>query len=263
MTKLAKAAARSAPATRNPSTRSALQKALEGVKIPQHIAIIMDGNGRWAISKNMPRVKGHEAGVASVDEITETCAKIGVKQLTLYAFSAENWRRPREEVEALMEMLTKYLIEKRDKIMKNGIRLTSIGDTSMLPNPAKTELEKMIRLSRPNKRMTLCLALNYSGKNEIINAINRLLSDDNRPKQIDEQTLRKYLYDPSMPEPDLLIRTAGEIRISNFLLWHVSYTELYFTETLWPDFRTPDLIKALKEFSRRTRRYGGLDDYES
>lgn len=243
--------------------KGTILRKLGQVNIPRHIAIIMDGNGRWALSNNLPRLKGHQAGVKSVDEITESCAKIGVKRLTLYAFSSENWRRPRDEVEGLMRMLHMYLIVKRGKIMQNRIRLTTIGDVTQLPSSVKKELDRTVRISRNNSRMTLCLALNYGGQQEIIDAVRTAFKNNaSKTCDINQLNFRKYMYDPEMAEPDLLIRTGGEIRISNFLLWHISYTELYFTKVLWPDFRTPDLIRAVKEFSRRSRRYGGIDDYQ-
>ncbi|MBI4245003.1 MAG: di-trans,poly-cis-decaprenylcistransferase [Planctomycetes bacterium] len=245
-------------------TKEKLVKILKGVNIPKHIAIIMDGNGRWALSRNKARIQGHKAGVKTVDEIAESCAKIGVERLTLYAFSSENWRRPADEVSALMHMLHKYLIDKRGKLLRNRIRLTAIGDLEYLPDFVKRELNKTMEISSNCSRMTLCLALNYGGKKEILDAVNKLIKNKKRiDSDVTEEEFQKYLYDPSITDPELLIRTGGEIRISNFLLWHISYAELYFTNVLWPDFRTFHLLSAIKEFSKKKRRFGGLDDYQS
>ncbi|GIK52663.1 MAG: isoprenyl transferase [Planctomycetaceae bacterium] len=232
--------------------------------VPRHIAIIMDGNGRWAQSRGMMRIRGHEAGVDSVRAITEECARLKVGQLTVYAFSAENWKRPRLEIELLMQLLKRFLVAERDTLMNNDVRLTAIGRLDALPKYVLREYELTRKLTENNKGTNLCLALNYGGRNEIVDAMQALAREVAqgrlKPEQLDEALIQARLYQPNMPEPDLVIRTGGEMRISNFLLWQISYSELYVTETLWPDFRAEHLHAAITNFNARERRFGGLVD---
>lgn len=230
--------------------------------LPNHIAIIMDGNGRWARKRGLLRVKGHEAGIESVREVTRECARKHIGQLTLYAFSAENWKRPRREINFLMKMLKKFLIEERPEIAENNIKLTAIGRTHELPEFVKDELAISIDRSRDNTGMILCLALNYGGRSEIVDAARKIAIEVREgtitPDEINETSFERRLYTSGMQDPDMLIRTGGEMRISNFLLWEVSYAELYVTPVYWPDFRKTDLETALDDFSKRERRFGGL-----
>jgi undecaprenyl diphosphate synthase len=229
---------------------------LDKTKIPTHIAVIMDGNGRWAKGRRLPRVFGHRAGITSVREIVKTCGDLGVKVLTLYAFSAENWARPGAEVQALMRLLQEYIVRELPDLQKNHIRLRAIGRLQGLPSGAQKRLAEAVLATERNKGLTLVLALNYGGRQEIVDACNRAMAEGH--SQIDEKILASYLYAPDCPEPDLLIRTSGEMRLSNFLLWESAYTELYVTKTLWPDFRKPHLYEAIAEFQRRERRFGGI-----
>ena len=230
--------------------------------LPAHIAIIMDGNGRWARKRSLPRVAGHRAGIRSVREVVEGSAELGVEVLTLYAFSTENWKRPRSEIQTLMELLKEYLARELDSIHKNNIRFGTLGDTSQLNPLVQGELEKAIRRTSANTGLRFNVALNYSGRSELIHAFNQILREANEdPKVLDgitEEDLRRHLYTRGMPDPDLLIRTSGELRISNFLLWQIAYSEIWVTETLWPDFRKEHLYEAIVAFQKRERRYGGL-----
>jgi len=231
-------------------------------RLPQHVAIIMDGNGRWAKRQGLPRVKGHEAGAANVREIVTHAARLGIECLTLYSFSTENWNRPIEEITHLMRLYVEYLIKERGEIMDNGIRLVQIGRREGLPDEVLRELDETARMSAGNRGMTLCLALNYSSRAEIVDAVRdiarRVRQDGLDPGAIDEQTISGSLYTANLPDPDLLIRTAGEMRVSNFLLWQISYAELYVTSVLWPEFRKEHLNAAIHEYARRERRFGGL-----
>jgi undecaprenyl diphosphate synthase len=233
---------------------------LNGASIPKHICVIMDGNGRWARARGRMRILGHHRGADTVDTIAEECARLGVERLTLYAFSSENWKRPKREVELLMRLLKKFLVEKRAKIMKNKIRLTTIGRTQDLPEEVRRELAKSVEVSSTNPGMTLCLALSYGGRREIVDACRRFARDVSeglrKPEDLDEGLLQAYMYDPKMEPPDLLIRTGGDMRISNFLLWHISYTELYVTPTLWPEFGVKELHAAIQDYAGRERRFG-------
>jgi len=228
--------------------------------IPEHIAIIMDGNGRWAKMKGLPRVAGHKKGVETVREIVEACANLGVKFLTLYTFSTENWHRPKTEVSTLMRLIVKSLKDETNALHKNNIRLTSIGNSEMLPVEVKEELEEAFEKTKMNTKMTLNLALSYSGRWEITNAVKNIaqnVKDGNIDvENISEDTVAKYLNTSEMPDPELVIRSGGEMRISNFLLWQIAYSEIYVTEILWPKFKTSNLIEAIKEFQRRERRFG-------
>ncbi len=229
-------------------------------KLPKHIAVIMDGNGRWAKQKGEERVFGHINGVTSVRETTEAAAEIGIKYLTLYAFSTENWNRPQSEVTALMELLVKTINQETDTLNKNKIRLQAIGDLKSLPQDCYNELMEAIKKTEKNDRMTLVLALSYSSRWEIINAIKNIAEEVKQGKikteDITESVINNNLYTAGIPEPELMIRTSGEHRISNFLLWQLSYAELYFTEKLWPDFRKEDLYEAIVDYQNRERRFG-------
>ncbi len=229
-------------------------------KIPQHIAIIMDGNGRWAKKKGQPRVLGHRAGVKTVRRITEACAKIGVKYLTLYAFSTENWNRPAFEVNALMRLLVETLNKEVKILNKNNIQLQTIGDLTGLPKRSKAAMEKAIEATTSNNRMRLTLALNYSGRWEIVEAAKTLaqkaIAGEINMADINEEAFSAALTTYDMPDPDLLIRTSGETRLSNYLLWQLAYSEFYFTPLLWPDFMENDLYEAIYTFQNRERRYG-------
>ena len=224
--------------------------------LPKHIAIIMDGNGRWAKSKGKLRVFGHKNGVTAVRDTVEAAAEIGIQFLTLYAFSTENWERPESEVNALMSLLVTAINKETKTLMDNNIKLSTIGDTNSLPSKAKKELLEAINKTKDNTRMTLILALSYSGRWDILNATKNLITDGIDPNVINEQVFQQYLTTKSVPEPELLIRTSGEYRISNFLLWQIAYSELYFTDTLWPDFRRIDLEKAILDYQNRERRFG-------
>lgn len=230
--------------------------------IPTHIAVIMDGNGRWAKQQGLPRIKGHEEGSKSVGECVEACNEAGVKFLTLYAFSAENWQRPKMEVAALMKLLERFLKEKTPEMIEKNIRLLAIGRLSDLPRTCQQELEKTIAATADNSALTLTLALSYSGRNEIVDAVRKIAQQTAEgkisPQSIDDGMISSHLYTAGIPDPDLLIRTSGEMRLSNFLLWQLSYTELYVTETLWPAFRKPEFKKALESFAGRHRRFGEI-----
>ena len=230
--------------------------------IPSHIAIIMDGNGRWARQRGLIRIRGHEKGTESVREITRECAKKHLKQLTLYAFSSENWKRPKREVNLLMKLLKEYLIKERKEIEENNIRLTAIGRINELPEDVQRELTISMEESKNNTGMVLCLALNYGGRTEIVDAAKKIMRKVKEGKlrldEITEETFREHMYMPDMPDPDLLIRTGGEMRISNFLLWEVSYAELWVTPVYWPDFRKTHLEEAIRDYANRERRFGGL-----
>ncbi len=235
-----------------------------GGPFPEHIAVIMDGNGRWAEGHGMRRVFGHREGVKSVREIVTECARMGVKSLTLYAFSVENWKRPRVEVRYLMRLLRRFLIDERKTLMDNGVRLIGLGRTGDLPTEARQTLAETERLTADNDGMLLRLALSYGARTELADAMRALAKDaiagDLDPERIDEESLRSYLYDSKTPDPDLVIRTAGEMRISNFLLWQISYSEFYVTDVCWPEFRKEQLMQALRAYAGRERRFGGLID---
>lgn len=217
----------------------------------------MDGNGRWAKEQGVSRVKGHQAGAESAEEIVRECGRLGIKRLTLYAFSRENWKRPRYEINYLMKLLRQYLIRERPKLMKNNIKFAVIGRIEELPAKVQDEITRSIKATEHNTGLTLCLALNYGARTEIADALRKICQNGIDVSAINEETLRKYLYDPEMPDPDLLIRTGGEMRVSNFLLWQISYTEFWVTPKFWPDFSKEDLYEAITEYSRRERRFGG------
>lgn len=231
-------------------------------QLPRHIAVIMDGNGRWARQRGLPRIEGHRsAGKAVRDTITQ-CARLGIDCLTLYSFSLENWKRPQNEVVGLMALYAQYLVQERDEIMANDVRIVQIGRRGGLPPEVLKELEKTEQLSRDNKGLTLCLALNYGSRAEIVDAVRGIATRVQRGElaidDIDEQVIGESLDTAGLPDPDLVIRTAGEMRLSNFLLWQISYAELYVTDVLWPDFRAEHLNEAIKRFLRRERRFGDI-----
>ena len=235
---------------------------LEKNNLPRHIAIIMDGNGRWAKMRGLPRVMGHKVGIESVRVIVKECARLNVEVLTLYAFSAENWKRPRKEVETLMRFLHKFLQKEIDELNSNNIRLNAIGRWQELPPFVRDRLMETIARLKDNTGLILNLALNYGGRSEIVDGIKGIVRDI-REGRVDEEDINeemfcKYLYTANLPDPDLLIRTSGEMRVSNFLLYQISYSEIYVTSKLWPDFRKEDLDKALMDYQKRIRRYGGV-----
>jgi len=240
-----------------------LASSIDPARLPAHIAIIMDGNGRWARRRNLPRVAGHKAGMDPVRTAIETCARLEIQALTLYAFSTENWKRPRTEVDMLWRLLRVYLTRELPDLMRQRIRLTSIGRLDQLPDPVREELENAIQATAHNRGMRLNVAINYSGRAELVDAVNAIV-EEARVKgrlddlRIDEEAISAHLYTAGLPDPDLLIRTSGEMRISNFLLWQIAYAELYVTDTLWPDFRRADLLHAILDYQKRDRRFGGL-----
>jgi len=230
--------------------------------LPRHIAIIMDGNGRWAHRRGLPRVAGHEQGAKTVRTIVTRCARLGVEALTLYCFSTENWKRPPEEIEFLMELYVQYLIAERDTIMDNNVRFRHVGRRAGLSDAGLREMDDTVAMSRDNTGLTLCLALNYGSRNEIIDAIQGIARDVRagtiEPMDVDESMISGSLYTAGLPDPDLLIRTANEHRISNFLLWQISYAELFISPKFWPDFGVADLDEAIRDFARRDRRFGDV-----
>jgi undecaprenyl diphosphate synthase len=241
----------------------ALAKQFDRRRLPAHIAIIMDGNGRWAKRRNLPRVAGHRAGAEAVRVTVETCAQMGIRVLTLYAFSVENWKRPRTEVDTLWRLLRHYIQKELAGLQKFNIRLTAIGRLDALPPVARQELDVAERATASNNGLRVNLALNYGGRNELVDACNAILDEARGAGRlgdlrVDEAAIARHLYTASLPDPDLLIRTSGEMRISNFLLWQIAYAELYVTDVLWPDFQRTDLLKAILDYQRRDRRFGGL-----
>ena len=242
-----------------------LARTLDPAKIPEHIAIIMDGNGRWAKRRGLPRFAGHKMGAGAVRSVVEDCANLGVKALTLYAFSVENWKRPRAEIDMLWGLLRYYLRHELEDLQRNGIRLQSSGHVEALPARAYEELLAVERATARNQGMRLNLAINYSARNELVDAVNALIDEariEGRLSSlvVDEKMISRRLYTAGLPEPDLLIRTSGEMRVSNFLLWQIAYAELYVTDTLWPDFNRTELLRAVLDFQRRERRFGGLSN---
>jgi len=229
-------------------------------RLPQHIAVIMDGNGRWAKRRRLPRIAGHRAGIRAVRHAVEACARLGVPYLTLYAFSIENWKRPHTEIKLLMALLREYLRKEIAELNRQNIRLAVIGRVNELPKAVQADLQTAIEKTERNSGMRLTLALNYGARAELIDAVRALAEQLNRngAVPIDEATFGRYLYTHDVPDPDLLIRTSGELRLSNFLLWQVAYSEIWVTETLWPDFTQMDLFRAIIDFQKRERRYGGL-----
>jgi undecaprenyl diphosphate synthase len=228
--------------------------------VPRHIAIIMDGNGRWAKKRNLPRVAGHQKGVDSVRAVVETCVGLGVEYLTLYTFSTENWKRPKDEVSTLMRLIVRSLQNETDELNINNIRLTTIGDIKSLPDIVKNELQQAVNKTSSNSKMTLNLALSYSGRWELVEAIKNITAQAEsgmiKAEEISEELISKFLTTSEMPDPDLLIRSGGELRISNFLLWQIAYAEIFVSDVLWPEFRCKHLIEAVKDYQQRERRFG-------
>ncbi len=229
---------------------------IDRTRVPQHVAIIMDGNGRWAMKQQHERIFGHHNGLTAVRKAVEGGVRLGVKYMTLYTFSTENWNRPQAEVDGLMELLVKAVLDETETLMTNNVRLRMIGDLQRLPERSRTMLEKCMAETAGNTAMTLILALSYSSRWEIAQALKQICAERLDPATVDEETLRRYLCTSEYPDPDLLIRTGGELRISNFLLWQMAYTEFYFTDILWPDFQQEDLCDAVLEYQRRQRRFG-------
>ena len=242
-----------------------LWEKLDLTRLPRHVAVIMDGNGRWAQKRHLPRIAGHRSGTQSARTTIETCARLKIEALTLYAFSVENWRRPKTEIDFLMALLREYLRKEMPLIQKNEIRMRFLGRLDELPAAVQKDAREAMEKTAGNKGMVLCVALNYGGRAEIVDAMNAILSERNghaAPNKVTEEQLSRHLYTEGLPDPDLLIRTSGEMRVSNFLLWQIAYAEIFVTETLWPDFNRARLLEALLEFQKRERRYGGIGEGE-
>jgi undecaprenyl diphosphate synthase len=238
-----------------------LARSIDPRLLPAHIAIIMDGNGRWARRRSLPRAAGHKAGVQPVRVTVETCARLGIRALTLYAFSVENWKRPRAEVETLWRLLRIYLRAELPLMLEHNIRFAAIGRLDALPAFARSELDSVIQATAANTGLQCNLAINYGGRAEIVDAVKKLVEDSRkRDIEINEAAMASRLYTAGMPDPDLLIRTSGEMRVSNFLLWQIAYAELYVTETLWPDFSRTELLRAIVDYQKRDRRFGGIGE---
>ena len=227
-------------------------------RIPAHVAVIMDGNGRWAAQRHLPRVEGHRAGIDAVRDTVETAARLGLGVLTLYAFSVENWKRPASEVSVLMQLLKRYLRSELETLLANDIRFQVIGRMEELSPDVQDELRGAIERTAGSKGMLFNIALNYGGRAEIVDAARRAIESGIRPEQLDEERFAGFLYSAGQPDPDLLIRTSGEMRVSNYLLWQIAYAEIYVTETLWPDFRCRHLLEGVLAYQKRERRYGGI-----
>jgi undecaprenyl diphosphate synthase len=244
------------------SEERSLLGSLDFERLPRHVAVIMDGNGRWAKQRHKQRVEGHRAGIESVRDVVETSARLGLEVLTLYAFSAENWKRPKAEVSTLMGLLKRYLRAELDTLLRNNIRFKVIGRPDALPADVRQELARGMERTRDSTGLQFNIALNYSGRAEIVDAVRRLaeelLVEGKAVGDIDETALASHLYTAGQPDPDLLIRTSGEMRISNFLLWQIAYSEIWVTDVLWPDFRRKHLLQAIAAFQQRERRYGGI-----
>jgi len=234
-----------------------LESQVDPKKLPEHVVIIMDGNGRWAKKKNLDRISGHKEGMKSVRAVMKGARDLGIKHITLYAFSAQNWNRPKEEVKALMELLKQYLLKEGERLVENDVRLNAIGRLHELPEDVYEVLTKTMEKTRHCRDLTLTLALSYGGREEIVDAVKKIASNGKiSPEKINQSNFSNYLYTGDLPEPDLLIRTSGEMRLSNFMLWQLAYTEIYVTKTLWPNFRKRHLIKAILNYQRRERRFG-------
>jgi undecaprenyl diphosphate synthase len=234
-------------------------------RLPEHVAVIMDGNGRWAQRRHLPRIAGHRAGTQTARSTIETCARLKIKALTLYAFSVENWRRPKTEIDFLMQLLREYLRREMPLIQKNNIRMRFLGRADDLPAAVQRDTREATESTAKNTGMELCVALNYGGRAEIVDAVNHLLAERRQAgeyREITETELSRNLYTTGLPDPDLLVRTSGELRVSNFLLWQIAYAEIFVTETLWPDFTRARLLEALVEYQKRDRRYGGIGEAE-
>ena len=228
-------------------------------KLPRHIAVIMDGNGRWAKKRGLLRIAGHRAGAKSVKEIVRTCGELGIEVLTLYAFSVENWNRPKKEVNSLMNLLKAYLKKEVPELMKDNVKLVATGRIHELPEDTLNKLKESIKETSFNTGLILNLAINYSGRAEIIDVVKKIINEKISPDDLSENIFAKYLYTAGLPEPDLLIRTSGEMRVSNFLLWQIAYTEIWITDVLWPDFRKNNLLEAINDYQKRERRFGKIE----
>jgi undecaprenyl diphosphate synthase len=255
------------PSSLGPVTpeEASLVEKLDLTRLPRHVAVIMDGNGRWAQKRHLPRIAGHRSGTQSARTTIETCARLKIEALTLYAFSVENWRRPKTEIDFLMALLREYLRQEMPLIQKNEIRMRFLGRLDELPAGVQKDVRDAMEKTAGNKGMVLCVALNYGGRAEIVDAMNAILSERNghgTSHKVTEEQLARHLYTEGLPDPDLLIRTSGEMRVSNFLLWQIAYAEIFVTETLWPDFNRARLLEALLEFQKRERRYGGIREGE-
>ena len=250
------------PATLPYSSEQLQEKGFQPELMPKHIAIIMDGNGRWAQSQNLPRIEGHRRGVTSVRKVVEESSRLGIKQLTLYCLSSENWKRPPEELQMLLSLLKQFVIEERSEIMRQGLQFGIIGRREGLGEDVLEEIDTTINYARNNTGMRLCLALNYGSRQEITDAVRCVVqkaqTGELQAEDVTEDTISEHLYTAGMIDPDLVIRTAGEMRVSNYLLWQISYAELWVTQKCWPEFREPELHQAIQDFARRDRRYGGL-----
>ena len=234
-------------------------------RLPRHVAVIMDGNGRWAQRRHLPRIAGHRAGTQTARSTIETCARLKIEALTLYAFSVENWRRPKTEIEFLMQLLREYLRREMPLLQRNNIRMRFLGRADDLPAAVQKDTREATEATAANTGMVLCVALNYGGRSEIIDAVNAALASRSveRPQHVTEEEVSAHLYTGGLPDPDLMIRTSGEMRVSNFLLWQIAYSEIYVTETLWPDFNRARVLEAFVEYQKRERRYGGIGDGEA
>jgi undecaprenyl diphosphate synthase len=238
-------------------TKKSLEK-LE--RIPNHVAIIMDGNGRWALERGLPRLAGHRAGTENLREVIEACTEFGVEYLTIYAFSTENWKRPKDEIQGLMMIFKTMLDRELANLHKNGVQLRHLGNLEPIDKELQKKVKEAIQLTRDNKTLILNVAFNYGGRDEILQAVKEIMIDDPSPEELDEEFFEKYLFTRSSPDPDLIIRTSGEYRVSNFLIWQGAYSEWYFTETYWPDFNREELYKALAVYNERDRRYGEVNN---
>jgi undecaprenyl diphosphate synthase len=244
---------------------SRLLEKLDLERLPRHVAVIMDGNGRWAQRRHLPRVAGHSAGTKAARTTIETCARLKIEALTLYAFSVENWRRPKAEIDFLMQLLREYLRKEMPLLQKNNIRMKFLGRIEELPAGVQSDVRDAMQKTAGNSGMVLCVALNYGGRAEIVDAVNALVAEGNGSglrATVTEEQLARHMYTGGLPDPDLLIRTSGELRVSNFLLWQIAYAEIFVTDTLWPDFNRARLLEALVEFQKRERRYGGIREGE-
>jgi len=246
------------------SEEEKLVKQIDFSRLPTHVAVIMDGNGRWAKKRKLPRLEGHRAGARSVREVVETCARLGIKYLTLYAFSKENWKRPKKEVATLWRLLEDYLKKEDKTLVKNKFRLMIIGQREGVPFSARRELERVEKLTKHNQRMTIVLALNYGGRTEIVDGVKKILREKNVDiDSLDEKKFSSYLYTGHLPDPDLLIRTSGEMRVSNFLLYQIAYSEIWITQEYWPDFSKKHMLQALVDYQKRERRFGDIYPHNS
>jgi undecaprenyl diphosphate synthase len=256
-----------APSALGPVTPEEAQilEKLDLARLPRHVAVIMDGNGRWAQKRRLPRIAGHRSGTQTARSTIETCARLKIEALTLYAFSMENWRRPKTEIDFLMQLLREYLRQEMPLIQKNEIRMRFLGRIDELPAGVQADVRESMEKTANNKGMVLCVALNYGGRAELVDAMNAIMAERTGfgpQTPVTEEQLARHLYTDGLPDPDLLIRTSGEMRVSNFLLWQIAYAEIFVTETLWPDFNRARLLEALLEFQKRERRYGGIREGE-